>query len=145
MVDIGGKARLNIRGKYVLVPPDLEDTLNTLLKSRELLQSGDATTNVIYGTHNQFQGLYQPIVEPRLSDTGFHASASSAAWYLLANQVGPAKTIVLSFLNGRKTPTLERIDPSAMPDVLLGLGWRLYGDVGADVIGWRGAIKSAGS
>ena len=145
MTDIGGKKRANLRGKFVLVPPDLEHTLLKLIKSVEILRTGDGSTDVAYGTYNQWAGAFQPIVEPRLSDTGFHASASATAWYLLANQVGAAQTLVLSFLQGKQTPTLEQINPNVIPDALVGLAWRVYGAVGADVIGWRGIIKSAGA
>ena len=123
-------------------PKEALDAAERLLKSRELRSYEDSTTRT--GEYNPWTGLFELIVEPRLSDAAY-TGYSATAWYLIANQIGQAQTVVGSFLNGVTTPHIERIDPSTMPDYLMGMKWRVYGDFDADVIGWRGMIKNDGA
>ena len=63
----------------------------------------------------------------------------TTAWYMVADpDIMPS--IVRVFLQGNRTPTLERSDPVNT----LGLGWRCYFDAGASAVNWRGLIRSDG-
>ncbi len=76
---------------------------------------------------------------PHLSDT-YYAGASAKAWYLFADpKVIPAFELV--FLNGRRTPVIERVE--AAPN-MLGMGFRSFIDVGAKEQSPRGAVKIKG-
>ena len=66
--------------------------------------------------------------------------ASAKAWYLFANpQVLAAFELV--FLNGRRTPVIERVEA---PANMLGMGFRGYIDVGVREQDPRGAAKVKG-
>ncbi len=66
--------------------------------------------------------------------------ASGSAWYLFANpNVLPAFEIV--FLNGRRTPVIERVE---MPANTLGMGFRSYIDFGVNSQDPRAAVKVTG-
>jgi hypothetical protein len=77
---------------------------------------------------------------PHLSDT-YYTGASSTAWYMFADpKVLPAFELV--FLNGRRTPTIERVEA---PANMLGMGFRGYIDVGVKEQDPRGAVKMKGA
>ena len=76
---------------------------------------------------NPHRNKYRIISMPHLSDP-YYQGASAAAWYLFANpNVLPAFEIV--FLNGRRTPVIERVE---MPPNTLGMGFRSYIDFGVN-------------
>ena len=71
---------------------------------------------------------------------GRFSGASGKAWYLFANpKVISAFEIV--FLNGRRTPVIERVEA---PPNNLGMGFRGYLDVGVKEQDPRGAVKVKG-
>ena len=73
-----------------------------------------------------------------MSDS-YYQGASGSAWYLFANpNVLPAFEIV--FLNGRRTPVIERVDAANT----LGMGFRSFLDVGLKEQDTRAAVKVAG-
>src|SRR6185369_2382845 len=89
---------------YVLVPTELEPTANSLYKDQNLI--GGPTTPVPSG--NQYQGKYEPIVSPYLSDSTITGN-STTAYYLLADP-NDVPTIEVAFLDGVETPTVETAD-----------------------------------
>lgn len=90
------------------------------------------------GAANPHRNKYRIISTTHLSDT-YYTGSSGKAWYLSANpNVLPAFEIV--FLNGRRTPVIERVE---MPTNMLGMGFRSYIDFGV-TIGDRNVI-GAGS
>ncbi len=88
---------------------------------------------------NPHRNKYRVISTPHLSDS-YYQGASGSAWYLFANpNVLPAFEIV--FLNGRRTPVIERVE---MPANTLGMGFRSYIDFGVNSQDPRAAVKVTG-
>lgn len=87
--DAAGK-RLGIRGRFLLVPPDLAFTAAVLLNSTLLPGSNNNDVNVL-------RGVLEPIVVPNWSST--------SNWYVMAD---PAQIegMEIGFLNGREEPEL---------------------------------------
>lgn len=136
----GDKARdkrpINIAPSILLVPPELEVDAQILLGSSDIRPDGGADR----GNFNPWRGRYTLVSAPHLSDS-YYSGNSAAAWYLLADpKVLPAIEILA--LNGKVEPTTERV---AVPGNQLGVGFRGYIDVGANVMDPKGAVKSAGS
>lgn len=130
---------IEVRPKFLLVPPDLEDTADRLIKSRDLLLGYKGSTDAgptYLPPYNPHQGSLTILVKASLSD----ATNGATAWYLVADP-NEIPSLVLVYLRGNKNPVLERKDPA---DVL-GIGWRVYHDAGVAAIDWRGLVRSKGA
>jgi phage major head subunit gpT-like protein len=132
---------LNIeaRPKFLLVPPDLEDTADRLIKSRDLLLGYRGSTDAgptYLPPYNPHQGSLVILVKASLSS----ATNGTTAWYLVADP-NEVPSLIYVYLRGNKNPVLERKDPA---DVL-GIGWRVYHDAGIGVIDWRGIVRNKGA
>jgi hypothetical protein len=104
----------------------------------QLMIDGSGTKTKI-PVDNPHRNKYRVISAPHLSDS-YYAGASAKAWYLFANpNVLPAFEIV--FLNGRRTPVIERIE--AQPN-MLGMGFTSYLDVGIEKQDPRAAVLVKG-
>jgi ribosomal protein L12E/L44/L45/RPP1/RPP2 len=124
----------------VLVPPALKGTADELYKSANINTGGAATTAKVPNT-NIYQGRYQPYSWPYLGNTTFHASASSAYWYLFADPANVAAFLV-AYLNGVETPTIEEVDADSS---VLGRVWRAWFDFGVSQGDYRAAVRSNGA
>lgn len=125
--DIGGRRRLNIRGKYILSSVKNEGAVETFFKSDQFVTgSADATRTNIYA------GQFTRIYEPRLDDND-----SGDPWFML----GPDKTIQLSFLNGNQSPFMEQMKDFDTD----GVKWRVRADVGAKAVKWEGMVRNLGA
>ncbi|MCO8122564.1 Mu-like prophage major head subunit gpT family protein [Stieleria sp. TO1_6] len=138
----GGKPKdqkpINIRPEYLVVPVELETEAELLMGSSQLMIDAQGSPTKI-PVDNPHRNKYRIISTPHLSDS-YYAGASAAAWYLFANpQVLPAFEIV--FLNGRRTPIIERVE---MPPNTLGMGFRSYIDFGVNSQDHRAAVKVVG-
>lgn len=138
----GGKPKdqkpINIRPEYLVVPVELETEAELLMGSAQLMIDAQGSPTKI-PVDNPHRNKYRVISTPHLSDS-YYQGASGAAWYLFANpNVLPAFEIV--FLNGRRTPIIERVE---MPPNTLGMGFRSYIDFGVNSQDHRAAVKVAG-
>ncbi|MCD0462314.1 Mu-like prophage major head subunit gpT family protein [Roseiconus lacunae] len=138
----GGKPKdqkpINIRPEYLVVPVELETEAELLMGSAQLMIDAQGSPTKI-PVDNPHRNKYRVISTPHLSDS-YYQGASSTAWYLFANpRVLPAFEIV--FLNGRRTPVIERVE---MPPNTLGMGFRSYIDFGVNSQDHRAAVKIAG-
>ncbi|XZE56658.1 hypothetical protein SH139x_002781 [Planctomycetaceae bacterium SH139] len=138
----GGKPKdqkpINIRPEFLVVPVELETEAELLMGSAQLMIDASGTPTKI-PVDNPHRNKYRIISAPHLSDSYF-TSASAKAWYLFANpSVLPAFEIV--FLNGRRTPVIERVE---MPPTMLGMGFRSYIDFGLNAQDPRAAVKVKG-
>lgn len=138
----GGKAKnqkpINVRPKYLVVPVELETEAELLMGSAQLMIDASGTATKI-PVDNPHRNKYEVVSMPHLSDT-VYSGASAKAWYLFADPaLVPAFEIV--FLNGRRTPVIERVD--AAPNSL-GMGFRSYIDFGVREQDPRGAVKVKG-
>jgi hypothetical protein len=97
---------------------------------------GTAASQTTEPDTNVHKGTLIPIVEGRLSDTVFHASANDGYWYLLGPKSQGA--IGLALLNGRRGPTVTRYQ--AGPDYVEGgIILQCYLDAGAAAMEFRTA------
>ena len=71
------------------------------------------------------------ISDPELADV--------KAWYLAAAS-GYCPTVEVTYLNGNEAPTME----SSVQFDTLGIKWRIYHDVGVNLLDFRGLQKSTG-
>ena len=138
----GSKAKdqkpINIRPEFLVVPVELETDAELLMGSAQLMIDAQGTPTKI-PVDNPHRNKYRVISSPHLSDS-YYQGASGSAWYLFANpNVLPAFEIV--FLNGRRTPVIERVE---MPPNVLGMGFRSYIDFGVNSQDPRAAVKVTG-
>jgi hypothetical protein len=130
---VGGQPTL------LLVPPELEFNATRLFASTNVVAAGGSSGASIPDA-NIHAGKYRPVVVPWLSDTNF-AGASTTAWYLF-RPVNNLAAIVVSFLNGVQTPTVESADADFDQ---LGVQFRGYHDFGVDLAEYLAGIKSKGA
>lgn len=129
-----GAKRVGGRPKYLLVPPELETTADALYTARNV-------ASVKVSDANTFAGKYQPLCAPQLSDSAI-TGYSTTAWYLLGDK-SMGSPIVVSFLNGQETPTVESADADFNT---LGVQFRGYHDFGVDLgDGYLNALMSKGA
>jgi hypothetical protein len=138
----GGKPKdqkpINIRPEFLVVPVELETDAELLMGSAQLMIDASGSPTKI-PVDNPHRNKYRVISTPHLSDS-YYGGASGSAWYLFANpNVLPAFEIV--FLNGRRTPIIERVE---MPPNTLGMGFRSYIDFGVNSQDPRAAVKVTG-
>lgn len=138
----GSKAKdqkpINVRPKYLVVPVELETEAELLMGSAQLMIDASGTKTKI-PVDNPHRNKYEVVSMPHLSDS-YYSGASGKAWYLFADPaLLPAFEIV--FLNGKRTPTIERVEA---PPNTLGMGFRSFLDVGCREQDPRGAVKAKG-
>ncbi len=120
--NIAGKAFLNIQPAYLIVPVDLEVEAAQLINSVVDPSKNNAAVN-------PFANKLSVIADPELTaDNVFYMAAAP----------GIVPTIEVTSLNGNETPTME----SAVQFDTLGIKWRIYHDVGVNLLDFRGIQKS---
>ena len=138
----GSKAKdkkpINIRPELLVVPVELETDAEVLMGSAQLMMDAQGSPTKI-PVDNPHRNKYRVVSMPHLSDS-YYTGSSAKAWYLFANpQVLPAFELV--FLNGRRTPVIERVEA---PPNNLGMGFRGWIDVGCAAQDYRGSVKMRG-
>ena len=121
----------------LLVPTALEQTAKELMNSQYVVGPTSAKTPSV----NVWQGSFQPLVSPWLSNST--VSGSSTAWYLLGNPADLA-ALEIAYLNGLQTPTVEFFGMDTQPEVL-GVSWRVFWDFGVALAEYRAGVKSKGA
>lgn len=121
----------------LVVPPELEFNAQRLYQSTNVNTGGAATAETV-GNANIHAGRYRPVVQNRLSDTGFTGN-STTAWYLFGAQLKP---MLVTFLNGNRTPIIESSDADFDT---LGIQFRGYHDFGCDPAEYLAGIMSKGA
>jgi phage major head subunit gpT-like protein len=115
----------------LLVPPELEAIAEALYVARNL-------TAVKVSDANIHAGKYRPVVATELSDSAYGGGYSSTAWYLFDDILKP---VVVSFLNGQRSPTVESADADFNT---LGIQLRGYHDFGCSQSEYLAGIRSKG-
>jgi hypothetical protein len=129
-----GAKRLSGTAKFLLVPPELETIADALYGARNIAA-------VKVSDVNTFANKYTPIVANQLSDSSI-SGYSTTAWYLLGDK-SQGTPVVVSFLNGQETPTVESADADFNQ---LGIQFRGYHDFGCDLgDGYLNALMSKGA
>lgn len=129
------KKRVRVRPQYLWIPPDLEFAAKKLVNSSLIVVAG--STDVVRGDKNVLQNVVDVLVEDRLSDS-YYAGANAQDWYLIGDR-NLADTVVVEFLDGRQSPTLERFQQNADK---FGFTWRVKMDAVAKAMDWRNIQKN---
>lgn len=129
-----GSKRVSGMAKFILVPPELETIADALYAARNI-------ASVKVSDVNTFANKYTPIVANQLSDSSI-TGYSTTAWYMLGDK-SQGSPVVVSFLNGTETPTVESADADFNT---LGIQFRGYHDFGCDLgDGYLNALMSKGA
>ena len=131
--------RLDGAPDRLLIPPELQFSAQRLHQSTQVNTGGSSTTTSV-PNDNIHAGKYRPVVQNRLSDSTF-TGYSATAWYLFRDPMILAPMVV-SFLNGVETPTVESADADFDQ---LGVQFRGYHDFGVDFAEWLSGVKSKGA
>lgn len=123
----GAGAVLNIPPRFLLVPVELEDKANQLIRSTSLPEAQNS------GVFNPYNDALTVITEPRLD------AESLKAWYMLAGQ--GEDTIEVAYLDGIETPYLEQQQGFTVD----GVTFKVRIDAGVAPLDWRGMVKSEGA
>ena len=123
----GAGAVLNIPPRFLLVPVELEDKANQLIRSTSLPDAQNS------GVFNPYNDALTVITEPRLD------AESLKAWYMLAGQ--GEDTIEVAYLDGIDTPYLEQQQGFTVD----GVTFKVRIDAGVAPLDWRGMVKSEGA
>ncbi|QDU76897.1 Mu-like prophage major head subunit gpT [Bremerella volcania] len=127
---------LDIRPRTLLVPPELQQTAKELLQSDFIQRANNDEP-----TGNALKNVVSLEVEPRLSNSARFTGTSDKAWYLFAGRQDAA--IVVAFLQGKQSPTVEFFGFDADPNKLAAT-WRVYHDFGSALGDYRAAYKADG-
>ena len=121
MTNTAGK-RIGVKGRYLLIPPDLRWTAQVITQSQFV--AGSANNDI-----NPLAGQIIPIIVPQLT--------TAYQWYLLADPA-QIESIEIGFLNGREEPELLVQDNPTAGNVftndeisykirhIYGMGWLDY-------------------
>lgn len=142
-VDSNGKPILTMADR-ILVPTNLRVTADVLYKQTTLVTNGD---DLAY-YDNPHAGKFRPVSSPYLNNTSIRdqdgaalSGQSSTAWYQFADPAARA-AVVIGFLNGQETPTIEDAETDF---ATLGHQWRGYLDFGVGFEDPKAAQKNAGA
>lgn len=136
-VDANGDPVL-VSPAVLLVPSGLSVYAQQLFNDTSVNET--TTTDKAKPASNPHRGLYRPVTSPYLYGKGL-TGQSATAFYLFADPADIA-AIVVAYLNGNQTPTIES---GEMDFSQLGVQWRCYFDFGVGMEDHRGAAKSAGA
>jgi hypothetical protein len=126
---------LDMMPTYLVVPPELESTAKPIVNSAQIIGAGSVSPD----GNPMYQIVRAVITEPRLSNAGY-TNNSLTAWYLSAQK--QAGAIVISFLEGKDSPTVE----TELADFnKLGLQMRVYHDFGVSLGDPKAAFKATGA
>lgn len=120
--NIGGKEYLNIQPAYLIVPVELEVEAAQLINSVVDPSKNNAAIN-------PFANKLSVIADPELTATNV---------FYLAAAAGIVPTVEVTSLNGNETPIIEQAEQFDT----LGIKWRIYYDVGVNLLDFRGIQKS---
>lgn len=125
--DINNEDVLNIKPRFVLAPVTLGMTIRQILESTA---DPDAANS---GVINPMKSAFQLITDAQLD------IANPKGYYAVADP-NEADGIEVTYLNGKRTPTLE----SMVSWNTLGIEYRMFHDVGINVIDYRSMSYNPG-
>jgi len=132
---------LNLRGLYLIVPPELEFLAQQITASAERGNTGsaDGTLNPLRSANLQVRSDSRistgGVVDPR-DDAQLVGTATN--WFLSSSQ----PMIEVGFVGGQRTP---RVRSYTLEQGQWGVGWDVNHDIGAQALDYRGLQKSAGA
>jgi len=127
-------SRMTLGGQptKLLVPPELESVAEALYVARNVAAVKTSDANI-------HANKYRPVVATELSDSNYGGGYSTTAWYLFDDIMKP---VVVSFLNGQQSPTVESADADFNT---LGIQLRGYHDFGCSQSEYLAGVKSKGA
>lgn len=125
--DIDNKGVLNIKPRFVLAPVALGMAI------RQILESTADPNGANSGVVNPMRGAFQLITDAQLD------IANPKGYYAVADP-NEADGIEVTYLNGKRTPTLE----SRASWDTLGIEYRMFHDFGINIIDYRGMSYNPG-
>ena len=138
-VDADGQP-ISVEPRYLLVPTALKHLAIELTKGATLIMAG-GSDNVIRPALNVIADEnLQVVSSPYLANSAYDG-ASQTAWYLFGAP-GQVDTFEIGFLNGKRTPTVERGETDYNT---LGMWFRVYFDLGVREQDFRGMLKANGA
>ncbi len=127
---------LDIVPVTLVVPPQLAEQAKSVLESEFIQRMAEQPTG------NSLRRAVALEVEPRLSNAEkFGSAASERHWYLFA--APSAAPLVVAFLNGTQTPTVEYFGIEQTVDKLA-VSWRVFHDFGTAFCDSRAAVRVVG-
>ena len=138
-VDADGQP-ISVEPRFLLVPTALKHLAIELTQGATLIMAG-GSDNVVRPSLNVIADEnLQVVSSPYLANSAYEGN-SSAAWYLFGAP-GQVDTFEIGFLNGKRTPTVERGETDFNT---LGMWFRVYFDLGVREQDFRGMVKANGS
>lgn len=122
------------RPQILLVGPSLESNAD------KLYVGGNLNTGSAAGEENIHKGKYRPVVAWQLEDSSYVGN-SATQWFLL-NDPALLAAMVVSFLDGVETPTVESQEADFNT---LGIQFRGYHDFGCDPAEYLAGVHSKGA
>lgn len=137
---LDGETFLNIKARYLMVPPDLETIAQ---QYTTVAQGAQILTPSAAGSVNPFAGLLQVISEPRLGGSitvdGVTATGDAFQWYLAADP-GQIDMIEYGYLDGDEGPVMD----ARIGFDVDGVETKCRLDFAAKVIDYRGFYRNDG-
>ncbi len=138
-VDAEGQP-ISVEPRFLLVPTALKHLAIELTQGATLIMAG-GSDNVVRPSLNVIADEnLQVVSSPYLANSAYEGN-SNAAWYLFGAP-GQVDTFEIGFLNGKRTPTVERGETDFNT---LGMWFRVYFDLGVREQDFRGMVKANGS
>ena len=132
---MGGKDAigLNLKARYLMVPPNLKGTAAAILRAMELASS--PAENLILRTDSRMgtAGMIDPATDTRRTGTATNWHLSTAA---------DQGAIEVAYLRGKRQPTVRGY---ALSNGRFGVGWDVHFDVGAKALDYRGLYFATGA
>lgn len=132
-----------ISARYLVTGTALATVASQLMtETRILMEARDTSSSAKKAApaSNPHAGKWTPISTPYINSQALTGS-SATLWYLWGDPMEEAPFVV-SYLNGRDTPTIESSDVDFNR---LGMSWRAVFDFGVDAREHRAAVRSVGA
>ena len=131
---------ISVEPRFLLVPTALKHLAIELTRGATLVMSGGAENTVRPAINVLADENLQVVSSPYLANSAYDG-ASDTAWYLFGSP-GQIDTFEIGYLNGKRTPTVERGETDFNT---LGMWFRVYFDLGVREQDHRGMVKANGS
>jgi len=125
-----------VRPKYLFVPVELDVTASQLMQATGLTGGSTAVLNT-----NVWANKFEVVSSELLSDTSFHASASTTGYYLMGDP-SAGGSFTISYLNGQSNPFVETSDTEFDT---AGFSYRVTFDFGVDYSDSRMSVFMKGA
>jgi phage head maturation protease len=131
---------ISVEPRYLLVPTALKHLAVELTQGATLIMAGGSDNVVRPALNVLADENLQVVSSPYLANSAYEGN-SAAAWYLFGAP-GQVDTFEIGFLNGKRTPTVERGETDFNT---LGMWFRVYFDLGVREQDFRGMLKANGA